>query len=97
MQNNFAKSVAAPYSVRPHEGAAPGLPPLPKMDCLRSKKGLDSAHFTIKSVLKRFKKVGDLFKALCPGQGQVNIKAIFKTFKIQSRPIDLYSSPLQNC
>lgn len=70
MQNNFAQTVAAPYSVRPLTGAPVSTP----LKWTEVKKGLDPAHFTIKSVLKRFKKVGDLFKAVL-GRG-VNLRAI---------------------
>ncbi len=59
MQNNIGKSVAAPYSVRPREGATVSAP----VEWKEVEKGsLSIDDFTIKNMPARLKKKGDLFK-----------------------------------
>ncbi len=58
LQNNFAQTVVAPYSVRPRPEAPVSTP----LKWSEVKAGLKPTDFTIKTVLKRFKKVGDLFQ-----------------------------------
>lgn len=64
LQNNFGQTVAAPYCVRPKPGATVSTP----LKWSEVKSGLDPSQFTIKTVMKRFKKLGDLFlPVLGPG------------------------------
>lgn len=76
LQNNFAQTVASPYSVRPRSGATVSTP----LKWTEVKAGLDPADFTIKTVLKRLKKVGDLFKPVL-GKG-INLPAILKKINV---------------
>lgn len=57
-QNNFGQTIAAPYSVRARPGATVSTP----LKWSEVKKGLDPADFTIKNVLKRVKKIGDIYQ-----------------------------------
>lgn len=59
MQNARGKSVVAPYSVRPKAGA-PVSAPLEWKEIERCK--ITPQDFTIKNILKRLEKKGDLFK-----------------------------------
>ena len=59
MQNARGKSVVAPYSVRPREGATVSAP-LDWSEVERKK--IRTQDFTIANVLKRVKQKGDLFK-----------------------------------
>lgn len=72
LQNNFAQTVVAPYSVRPRPEAPVSTP----LKWSEVKIGLQPTDFTIKTVLKRFKKVGDLFQPVL-GKG-INLKSVFK-------------------
>lgn len=64
MQNHFGQTVVAPYSVRAKPGATVSTP----LKWSEIKPGLSPAQFTIKTVLKRFEEVGDLFEmVLGPG------------------------------
>lgn len=72
LQNRFAQTVAAPYSVRPLPGATVSTP----LKWSEVKTGLNPADFTIKTVLKRFERMGDLFKPAL-GKG-VDLPAILK-------------------
>ncbi len=60
LQNNFGQTVVAPYSVRPRPGATVSTP----LKWSEVKPGLNLNDFTMMTVLKRFKKVGDLFKPI---------------------------------
>ncbi len=71
LQNNFGQSVAAPYSIRP----LPGAPVSTPLKWSEVKKGLHPTDFTIKTALKRFNKVGDLFK---PVLEPVNLRFLGK-------------------
>lgn len=63
-RNSRGQAVAAPYSVRPHPGATVSTP----LKWREVRKGLDPAKFTIKTVLRRIERHGDLFeKVLGPG------------------------------
>lgn len=57
-QNNFGQTIAAPYSVRARPGATVSTP----LKWSEVKKGLDPADFTIKNILKRVKKIGDIYQ-----------------------------------
>ena len=58
LQISSAKTIAAPYVPRAHTGAPVSTP----LDWSEVKKGLDPTHFTIRNVLDRFERVGDLFE-----------------------------------
>jgi bifunctional non-homologous end joining protein LigD len=59
LQNAYGKSVVAPYSVRPKKGATVSAP----LDWKEVEKGkITIAEFTIKNMLARIKKKGDIFK-----------------------------------
>ena len=67
LQNAYGKSVVAPYSVRPKTGATVSAP-LEWNEV--EKKRITIADFTIKNMLARLKKKGDIFKpALTKRQG----------------------------
>lgn len=72
LQNNFGQTIAAPYSVRPRPGAPVSTP----LKWSEVKQGLDPTKFTIKTAMKRFKKVGDLFEPVL-GKG-INLAKILK-------------------
>jgi bifunctional non-homologous end joining protein LigD len=72
LQNNFGQTVVAPYSVRPSPAATVSTP----LKWSEVKPGLSPEDFTMKNVLTRFKKVGDLFKPVL-GKG-VDIPKILK-------------------
>ncbi|MCU7492061.1 MAG: non-homologous end-joining DNA ligase [Bacteroidota bacterium] len=57
LQNKRGATVAAPYSVRPRPGAPVSIP----LNWNEVRRGLDPAEFTIKSIQKRLKKLGDIF------------------------------------
>jgi bifunctional non-homologous end joining protein LigD len=74
MQNNIAKSVAAPYSVRPRKGATVSAP----LEWKEVEKGkLTIADFNIKNIPARLKKKGELFLPVLQ-----NKQALEKAFKI---------------
>jgi bifunctional non-homologous end joining protein LigD len=56
-QNNLGQTVVVPYSLR----ARPGAPVSTPLKWTEVKKGLDPKKFTIKNILSRLKKVGDLY------------------------------------
>jgi bifunctional non-homologous end joining protein LigD len=59
LQNAYGKSVVAPYSVRPKKGATVSAP----LDWKEvEKKTISITDFTIKNMLARLKKKGDIFK-----------------------------------
>jgi bifunctional non-homologous end joining protein LigD len=60
LQNNFAQTVASVYSVRAKPGATVSTP----LKWSEVKPGLHPADFTIKTVPKRLKKLGDLFEPI---------------------------------
>lgn len=57
LQNRRGQTLAAPYSVRPYPGATVSTP----LRWDEVKRGLDPAKFTIRTILKRLEKVGDLW------------------------------------
>jgi len=64
LQNGKGKTLAAPYSVRPYPGATVSTP----LKWTELRRGLDPAAFTIKTMPKRLRTVGDLWKpVLGPG------------------------------
>ena len=58
LQNRKGQTIASVYSVRPKPGATVSVP----LEWSEVKKGLDMKKFTIKTVIKRLEKKGDLFK-----------------------------------
>ncbi|RZJ51463.1 MAG: DNA ligase D [Flavobacterium sp.] len=80
LQNRRGQTLASPYSVRPKPGATVSTPL--QWDEVNLK--LHPSQFTIKNVLKRFEKVGDLWKPVI-GEG-VNIKKILH--KLEDRNKD---------
>lgn len=60
LQNRFGQSVAAPYSVRP----GPHAPVSTPLKWSEVKKGLDPMQFTIKTVIKRIHRLGDIFRGV---------------------------------
>ncbi len=56
-QNNYAQTVAAPYTVR----ARPGAPVSTPLKWSEIKKGLNPKNYTIKTTPARLKKMGDLY------------------------------------
>jgi len=62
-QIGSGKTIAAPYVVRAHNGAPVSTP----LKWSEVKQGLDPADFTIKNVLARFRKEGDLFAPVLAG------------------------------
>jgi bifunctional non-homologous end joining protein LigD len=65
-QNARGKTVPPPYSPRPHPGAPVSTP----LFWREIKQGLDPSQFTIKSVLKRLEKYGDIMAGALPGSGK---------------------------
>jgi bifunctional non-homologous end joining protein LigD len=63
-RNVRGQAVAAPYSARPHPGATVSTP----LKWSEVTRGLDPAKFTIKTMLKRIDRAGDLWQTvLGPG------------------------------
>ncbi|HYE22288.1 MAG TPA: DNA ligase D [Verrucomicrobiae bacterium] len=58
LQNRKGQTLAAAYSVRPKPGATVSTP----LEWKEVKKGLQPSDFTIKNILKRLEKKGDLWK-----------------------------------
>lgn len=72
LQNNYAQTVVAPYSVRPTADATVSTP----LKWSEVKKGLNPTNFTIKTMQKRLDKVGDLFEPAL-GKG-INLEKCLK-------------------
>lgn len=77
LQNRIGQTLAAPYSVRPKPGATVSTP----LEWNEVNSKLHPSQFTIKNVLKRFEKKGDLWTPVL-SKG-VNIKKILKKFEDQ--------------
>jgi bifunctional non-homologous end joining protein LigD len=60
LQNRVGQTLAAPYSVRPIEGACVSAP----LEWKEVRKGLKPGKFTIKTIQKRLKEKGDLWEGL---------------------------------
>jgi bifunctional non-homologous end joining protein LigD len=59
-RNSRGQAVAAAYSARPHPGATVSAP----LKWSEVKIGLDPARFTIKTMLERVEKIGDLWQGV---------------------------------
>jgi len=69
LQNSYGKSVVAPYSVRPKKGATVSAP----LDWKEvEKKKIKIADFTIKNMLARIKRKGDIFKPVLTKRQSLN-------------------------
>lgn len=77
LQNRIGQTLAAPYSVRPKPGATVSTP----LEWSEVNSKLHPSQFTIKNVLKRFEKKGDLWTPVL-SKG-VNIKKILKKIEDQ--------------
>lgn len=77
LQNRRGQTLAAPYSVRPKPGATVSTP----LEWSEVNLQLHPSQFTIKNVMKRFEKKGDLWKPVL-GKG-ANIKKILH--KLENR------------
>ncbi len=73
LQNRRGQTLASAYSVRPKPGATVSAP----LEWSEVKKGLKPADFTIKNMLERVKKKGDLFEGVL-GKGIDIQKALTK-------------------
>jgi bifunctional non-homologous end joining protein LigD len=60
LQNRAGQTLAAPYSIRPRQGAPVSTP----LKWSEVKIGLDPKDFTIKNIFKRLEKSGDIFKGV---------------------------------
>jgi DNA ligase D len=78
LQNSKGQTLASVYSARPKPGATVSTP----LEWKEVKKGLHPSQFTIKNVLKRIAKKGDLFSGVL-GQG-VNIARSLKLLEVIS-------------
>ena len=79
LQNRPGQTLAAPYSVRPKPGATVSTP----LEWKEVNAKLSPSHFTIKNMMKRLDKKGDLWKPVL-GKG-ANIDKILK--KIHEQPV----------
>jgi bifunctional non-homologous end joining protein LigD len=61
LRNGFGATAVAPYAVRPHEGA-PVATPVTWKELLSA--GMDSQKYSIKTVMKRVDKVGDVWQGM---------------------------------
>jgi bifunctional non-homologous end joining protein LigD len=78
LQNRRGQTIAAAYSVRPVEGATVSTP----LEWSEIKPGLDPKKFTIKTILQRIKKKGDIWKPVL-GKGidiQESLKCLEKNY-----------------
>lgn len=62
-QIGSGKTIAAPYVVRAHDGAPVATP----LEWKEVKKGLDPHQFTIRNSVKRFDRLGDIFRPVLEG------------------------------
>jgi bifunctional non-homologous end joining protein LigD len=80
LQNRRGQTLAAPYSVRPQPGATVSTP----LEWNEVNEKLHPSQFTIKNVLQRFEKKGDLWKPVL-SKG-ANIKKIIK--KLEEKQLE---------
>jgi len=74
LQNNRSQTLAAPYSVRPRPGATVSTP----LEWSEVNRNLSPDKFTIKTILKRIEKKGDLWLPVL-GKG-INLNKLIKKF-----------------
>lgn len=70
LQNRYAQTMVAPYSVRPRPGAPVSTP----LEWKEVRRGLDPKKFTIRTIGKRLDSHGDLFKTAL-GKG-IDLRAV---------------------
>jgi len=75
LQNRYAQAIAAPYCVRPRPGATVSTP----LSWDEVDQDLDISQYTIQTVPKRLKRIGDIFNPVL-GTG-VNLKAALSSIK----------------
>ncbi|PWT98165.1 MAG: DNA polymerase LigD [Bacteroidetes bacterium] len=75
LQNKKGQTLACAYSLRPKEGATVSTP----LEWKEVKKGLHPSQFTIKTMVSRLTKKGDLFKPVL-GKG-INLKSAISKFE----------------
>jgi len=73
LQNSAGQTIAAPYSLRPADGATVSTP----LEWKEVKNGLSPKKFTIKTIFRRLKKKGDLFSGVL-GKGVDLKKAVHR-------------------
>lgn len=79
LQNGPGQTIAAPYSLRPYPGATVSTP----LEWKEVQGGLNPRDFTIKTIFKRLKKKGDLWKPVL-GRG-INLKAAVRRLEHEFR------------
>jgi len=79
LQNRRGQTLAAPYSVRPKAGATVSTP----LEWKEVNAKLDPSNFTIKNILKRINKKGDLWKPVI-GKGAALDKLIRRLYELSS-------------
>ncbi|HVZ67411.1 MAG TPA: DNA ligase D [Patescibacteria group bacterium] len=84
LQNRVGQTLASPYSVRPRPHATVSAP----LKWSEVKKGLTPDDFTIKNILKRVEKEGDLFKEVL--SEELNMKKTLKN--LEDKFADIISS-----
>jgi bifunctional non-homologous end joining protein LigD len=67
LRNSFGQTAVAPYSARATPAAAVSTP----LECHEVKIGLDPTNFTVKTILRRLKTKGDLWKPVLEREGQL--------------------------
>ncbi len=77
LQNRRGQTLAAPYCVRPKSGATVSTP----LDWKEVKKGLDPSAFTIQTISRRLRRVGDLWKPLLSGAPGQDIPPALKKLR----------------
>jgi len=79
LQNRVGQTIAAPYSIRPIEGAQVSAP----LEWKEVRKGLSPAKFTIKTIGKRLKEKGDLWSGILDDFVDLNasLKCLEKAMK----------------
>jgi bifunctional non-homologous end joining protein LigD len=77
LQNSKGQTLAAPYSIRPKSGATVSTP----LDWKEVNNKLDPSNFTIKTILKKLDKTGDVWGSVM-GKGADLKKAILKADKV---------------
>ena len=63
LQNRYGQTIASVYSVRPYKGATVSTP----IEWNELKKGFTPAKFTIKTIKRRIRERGDLWKPMLGG------------------------------
>lgn len=83
LRNGYGSTAAAPYAVRPYEGAPVAMPVTWQE---LEKKGMSSQKYTIKNAMKRISKVGDVWHdiqkhAVSLGKAKKKLEVMIKKFE----------------